>query len=619
MGSAVDEIAVKLGVQAGDLKAAMADANVTIKKFGQSGSKEADGLSESVRGISRGFREMRELVLGGGMVEGLNRFFDLAIKSAQASTDATDQNAAAVRRFADGWEELKGGVGGFAVFAVGSMNRVGEAIGGGIVSLKAWLTDMATGGDEAKRSAEIALRSAEAAEAQEHRFAEEKKKYGTELTQLTQQINAERQKGLDLARAQESPEQHLAALQADIAKQQAIIADAASNVVQRRQAELAILKDQNEALTVQANIEKERRQKNIDANKQALDVTLKTLDPQQRIKLLTDDIAAGEAIITAEKRSGANVTVLEANQKDLIARLSAAQADAEAKRVENAKKIAGSAQEEVELLQLQLRTSLGIATGPEEAQLQILQAQRAERANQVELEDLAEKAISGKLTPAEQTRFKVLTDQKVQLDQQLALAQQLESAAKAQQAADAQVLATVEATTAEYSKQVEAASQLSSFAGSGSPLGLHNLGSYSSESLQEKLTQLQNQYLAGKMQWEQAGYNRNASVSGSTYENSNYYLASQIDSVKNELAFRQKIQTAFASGGRSAALSAFESGGGDPLSFDTVLANMNSWNQGNSQTNNQLGQISGTLAQIGSTLQTVFKTPAVQANKTPNG
>lgn len=609
----VDEIAIKLGLQTGELKAALMDVNASIKQFGTEGVKHAEGLTGAIHEVHSSMRTFHQFMMAGGIVEAVKGFFEMAIKSAEANTSATDENAAAVRRFGEDMKKMHGDVGSIAMNIVGTFNRVGESIGGATRKVIEYFQAAVLGNRDNMEAQEAAEESEKRAEEMERAFAIEKKKYGedfkrvnAEIKQTEASINDEKLKSM-------SSEQKLAALAEDRSKIQKEINSGTLNALQMREHELELLKNTKEEMAVQAEMQKKFQSDKIAQNKAELEAQLKGLSVQQQIKLLTDDLKSNQAIVTELKKSGADATIMEAQQQELVNKLTAVKGEAEKQILETKKKIIGTVQDELEYLALQHKMTLGIATGPEELRFKQIQQQRKEREIVLQLEKLttqvideAGNAINQKLTPAEEKRYKELEKQKKKIDEQLVATGKLlgnVDALTGAAAAEANAQASV---TAEYEKQVELASKLSSMAGSGSPLGLHNLGSISSDVLEAKVAELQREYDQGKIDWNSSGATGNRAVIGSTYENSNYYLASEIDSVKSELAFRAKLQAAFASGGRAGALQEFVAGGGDPLSFDTAMANMNSWSQGNTQTANQLGDIQGTLAKINGTIANVF-------------
>src|SRR5258706_16332977 len=119
--AAGDEIAIKLGIKTGDLKAALADANVQIKAFGQQGAHHADALGASVHEVSSAMRGLHHLLAAGGIMTVVHEFFDLAIHRAEELKGTIDDNASAVREFG---EDLHGIKEGFADVAVQSLGFV---------------------------------------------------------------------------------------------------------------------------------------------------------------------------------------------------------------------------------------------------------------------------------------------------------------------------------------------------------------------------------------------------------------------------------------------------------------------------------------------------------------
>ncbi len=125
----------------------------------------------------------------------------------------------------------------------------------------------------------------------------------------------------------------------------------------------------------------------------------------------------------------------------------------------------------------------------------------------------------------------------------------------------------------------------------GGQLGLHDLGNTSSDVLRAKMAQLERQMSAIEMEYRQKGYTRNA-------QQDNYYLQSQIDSIAAELKFRQNFTESFQRGGREGALNTYVKQGRDPFSFDTALANMQTWGKGLDVLQSDVNDIRNTLKNV---------------------
>lgn len=126
----VDEIAIKLGIQTGDLKAALADADASIKKFKSgAGGRDKSDLEESIEGAKKSLRGLKELFVAGGVFAAVQSFFTMAIENARNAKGAVDENFEAVRRFGDGMESMTGTLKNWGTEVLGFFNRAGENIG----------------------------------------------------------------------------------------------------------------------------------------------------------------------------------------------------------------------------------------------------------------------------------------------------------------------------------------------------------------------------------------------------------------------------------------------------------------------------------------------------------
>jgi hypothetical protein len=415
----VDEIAIKLGVQTGDFKAALNDAGAQVRTFTKEGAEGSKSFTEALHSTHKAMRDFHLLLVGGGTFEVMSKFWEMAVAGANDSRNATSQTGAAVREMQKTYKDLGNAADDTAMTIVGGLALTAKGLHDNAKYSAEYWASQITGNREYLDLLDQTEASEQQAQAMERAFAEEKKKYGDQLVQLTQQINAERQKSTELLEKQKPLDAELVDLQADIAKQTAIMNDEHATIVDRRKAELQILKDQSRETEIQIELEKQRHDDTLQRFKDQLDAQLKGLNNEQQIKLLTDDIKGGEAAIAALKRTGADTTDLEAQQKVLVGKLTKAQGDAEAIRVDTQKKITGSVAEQLEYLQLQHKIALGIATGPEELRLQQIKEQRQEREIQTQLEQLIADIGDKKITPIEQQKLDMLAKQKAKLDEQI--------------------------------------------------------------------------------------------------------------------------------------------------------------------------------------------------------
>lgn len=198
MATTTEEIAIKLGIKNADLKAALADSGAAIKKFKREGESTGnDGLLGTIKNSTKALNDMRNLLLGGTIAAAVRGFFTLAIDHAKKSTDATDENARAVRDFAQGLEDAKSSAGGFATLVIGAFNRLGEAIGHAINIGRSFVANGREGFEVWASTQDLIEATANEAEAAERRLAETRKKHGAEFLAITRELASIEEKSRD--------------------------------------------------------------------------------------------------------------------------------------------------------------------------------------------------------------------------------------------------------------------------------------------------------------------------------------------------------------------------------------------------------------------------------------
>lgn len=135
--AAVDEIAIKLGVKTGDLKAALSDAGATIKKFKKDGEGGADGFAKSMGKAKQGIEIFKSVLAGAGLVGILKGIFSSAVSYAEQYTGEFDENVAATLRLRDAQKELEKTAGKIGTFLAGSMEKFGLAVGAAVFGVDA--------------------------------------------------------------------------------------------------------------------------------------------------------------------------------------------------------------------------------------------------------------------------------------------------------------------------------------------------------------------------------------------------------------------------------------------------------------------------------------------------
>lgn len=129
MASATEEIAIKLGVKTGDLKAALSDAGARINKLKSDSKDGGDGFAKSFARAKQSIEVFKSVLAGAGIVGILKNIFGAAVSYAENYTGAFDESVAATLRVRDAQKELEKTTGKIAAGVVGLMDKFGTAVG----------------------------------------------------------------------------------------------------------------------------------------------------------------------------------------------------------------------------------------------------------------------------------------------------------------------------------------------------------------------------------------------------------------------------------------------------------------------------------------------------------
>lgn len=372
MSGVVDDIAIKLGIKAGDLKAVLTDANAEIRKFGQSGSEHVGALEKVWEKLGHRVVGTRELAHAAATALGLN-IEKISSHVAELITGISEQSAKAYEKLGDLSTELTNK-------QIDAMRR--------LTSLENQIT--LTQND--RERSQTRLNEARAAEAAQ---------ISTTRILLTGLI---------------SP------------------ATALVEMVQRRHAiekSLTEQVDQTLALT-RATAEEDRlrteeKKKQEQLSKMILDYNREEENHAAAINGYEAKVAALQHNLVEAKTALAAAEKGSLEQGKLVLEVQKARFAVDDAILAHKKQIAGSAAEELEVLKLVHKVTSGIATGPEELRLKQITLIRQERGVELEMLDLTNKAIAEKLTPDEEKRLAVLVKQKTKLDEALAVILRIQS------------------------------------------------------------------------------------------------------------------------------------------------------------------------------------------------
>ena len=479
----------KIGADSSQLRQDVGELpNVVKKSFDKMKDASSGGLEDNVKNLKRGFNDLKDLFLGAGVVEGVKKFYDIAIESARKSTDANDQNAAAVRRFGDSLDAIKEKGASFATFIVGTFNRIGEQVGSGLKGIGAALTGTFDAWGEGERVLEATDKAARAAElslAEAKKHADEFKKISEEIKNLTEAREQAERKALPIAEQKNI-------LQQKLMEAQRAEVEAGDNALERRKAQVEQMKIGNALLEVQKTIndDQDKQDEKRRAEAEALNKTKRDgLEVADKIKLLTQEIADGEALIKSNAMSAKGqqetMAVIAAKRNELqdaynkqketekkyddeLAKLGDKRGDFERESLSAQKAYNDAKKEEANLrknisemedgsldklkeesrlidFQKKTKTALGelakvdkeisdlLLKGKEnlneteKERLKLLTGETTEVKQQTELHELTTKLMVGTLLPAEKERLAVLKGQTVEKEKQLEVDQKTKS------------------------------------------------------------------------------------------------------------------------------------------------------------------------------------------------
>lgn len=131
--AAVDEIAIKLGLKTGDLKAALADVGAQIKSLKQAGTDSNRGFLDSFKDFKKGFQDLKSVIAGAGIVGAILQINETAQRFAENWKGGFDEDVAATLRLKEAGQDLgsviQNTLGRAAVTVIGTMEKLGTAVG----------------------------------------------------------------------------------------------------------------------------------------------------------------------------------------------------------------------------------------------------------------------------------------------------------------------------------------------------------------------------------------------------------------------------------------------------------------------------------------------------------
>lgn len=385
--AAVDEIAIKLGIQLGEFKQQVKDARAEIARLKREGeTKEFFG---GIKTATKNLNDFKNLIGGSVLASAVRGFFELAIDAAKKSTDATDTNAAAVREFAKGLEEAKGVAATIAVTTVGAFNKLGAAIGDAINIGRSFIENGLQGFEKWAEAQDLIEAQTRAIAEQEAKFAEVRKKHGAEFLSITKALAEEQKKRQELELQGLNVYQTRTNLLKEIAAIEAKLNAGGVEQIERRRLELKLSQTKTELLRA-----------NIAAEKESAAAQEKAAQEETR--------ATAESIKAAQERR---------------------------------QELSLSADKEAEIFSLRQK-SAEQAAAQGRAELEAQKKQSAEIERQMEAVKLRAK-LTESLAPSEQKRLVELAEQTAELQKQIAQKEKILAASKVRDPIESKLLDTL--------------------------------------------------------------------------------------------------------------------------------------------------------------------------------
>jgi hypothetical protein len=393
-----EEIAIKLGIKAGDLKSVLSDAGATIKQFKKEGEGGDDeGFPKHLHSIKKGLRDVKELIVAGGIATAVFEFFNKAIELAKKTEGTLDEDASALIRLGGTFDKVKEIGQAALVTLAGWFTRFGEGIGK--------FAGMLVYGKEAVADSEKLA----AQETQNLLLKERQKENAEKIKAISEQILEQAKRHNEITTKQLSDVDKIAKLEQAVMQAAFVLGNAGNDELKRQTALLGVKKAQNDLLEAQVEIAKRAKEEaakrdaeDRKAAQDSLDLSRLNMTLQEQKKsLLAEQQALMITMNFLDEKSAEwqqfRVRLLEVQKK---------LQDENNTELKNGKEIA--------TLLLKGQENL---SDVEKEQLKLLKGQTSEKKQQDEIALYLKKGVEN-LTEAEKARLQVLVGQTAEIKTQ---------------------------------------------------------------------------------------------------------------------------------------------------------------------------------------------------------
>ena len=358
MSDIAAEIAAKLGLDTTQFKAALADADVSLKGMAGSGATSMGGLTDAIHETHSAMRLFHQFMVAGGIVEAIKGFYTTAIDYADKQKHSTDDNVLAVQRFGAELQDQQGLIGASTTYILGGAVQLGENLGDMFnIATEGW--DSWAHGEEVLKATQIDADAAAEALAQSQRHAKEWAEATKEIAEAQKELNTYIETHKTLA-------QQVNDVLADMAKEYNIINGTTATALEKRQAEAKLAQDNLQLVKLTDQQQHESFTQQLEDQGKTLDAKMINMTTTQKIVALQKTIVDLEAeeksplldgleIKQVEQKVDERKAQLLTEQADQVKQsneLLAKQAEALAKSAEAAAKVASKLHEVTAALQL---------------------------------------------------------------------------------------------------------------------------------------------------------------------------------------------------------------------------------------------------------------------------
>jgi hypothetical protein len=323
----------------------------------------AVAAKEQADEIKRGFKGFKDVLEAGGVAAAVFGFFSSTIDYAEQLKGNLDANEQAVRGFGSGLTSLKNTALDVGVKIIGTVNRLGEAIGDYINIVSEGWDSWADGQEKLEQTA-AAAKSAQEALANSQKHAEEFKK-------VTEGILDIKKKEADLALQGITKQETLNNLTNEFLRLGVQLANGVSDQLEKRQLELKLAEARFNMHKAELDVRKEDAdlaKKADEAESKALDETIKQfnalgevkqkelayarskLSVEEQSQLLTDEKLQLEKILLDKNISLTKETETRQRLLEVTKQLDEFATDEASARLAEEKKITAEKKEQVEIV-----------------------------------------------------------------------------------------------------------------------------------------------------------------------------------------------------------------------------------------------------------------------------